>query len=63
MPTAKKTKTAASAKKKTTKTSAKKQSAAPALDWAATIKKAAAEKRAHATWPGTGESWKKKARF
>ena len=45
MPTAKKTKTAGPAKKKATKTAAKKQAArpAPALDWAATIKKAAAE--------------------
>lgn len=60
MPTAKKTKTASASKKKTAKASAKKN--APALDWAATIKKAAAEKRSHASWPGSGDSWKKKVR-
>lgn len=63
MATAKKAKTAASAKKKATKTAAKKSSS-PALDWAATIKKAAAEKRTQANWPGgAGESWKKKTRI
>lgn len=66
MPTAKKTKTAAPAKKKATKTAAKKQTArpAPALDWAATIKKAAAERRTQASWPGgAGDGWKKKTRI
>ena len=66
MATAKKTKTAASAKKQASKTTAKKQTArpAPALDWAATIKKAAADKRTQASWPGgAGDGWKKKARI
>jgi hypothetical protein len=66
MATAKKTKTAASAKKKVSKTTAKKQTArpAPALDWAATIKKAAADKRTQASWPGgAGDGWKKKTRI
>lgn len=58
MPTAKKTTTAS--KKKSSAKAAKKK--APALDWSTTIKKAAEEKRAHANWPGTGDTWKKKVR-
>jgi hypothetical protein len=62
MATAKKAKKSAPAKKKAAKSVAKKPST-PALDWAATIKKAAAEKRTQANWPGgAGDGWKKKTR-
>jgi hypothetical protein len=62
MPTAKKTKTASAAKSKKTAKVAKKKAAAPTLDWSATIKKAAEEKRSQAHWPGSGDAWKKKVR-
>jgi hypothetical protein len=51
-----------STKKKTAQRSAKKQGAASNLDWSAAIKKAAQDKRSQASWPGTGEAWKKKTR-
>lgn len=74
MPTAKKAKTAStSAAKKAAKPSSKKQPSASktakpktpktaSMDWSATIKKAAQSKRSQASWPGTGDAWKKKSR-
>ncbi|NLG75733.1 MAG: hypothetical protein GX535_05820 [Xanthomonadaceae bacterium] len=67
MPTKKKSKAAprSAAKTKQVKPKAtKKAKFAPAasIDWSQAIRKAAAQKRAQATWPGTGQSWKKKAR-
>jgi hypothetical protein len=62
MPTAKKTKTASTTKTKQPAKAAKKKASAPALDWSATIKKAAEGKRGQANWPGTGDAWKKKVR-
>lgn len=70
MPTTKKAKTKRTV---TTKKSAKpaaakntKKAKAPAsapIDWSHAIAKAAQQKRTQASWPGTGESWKKKARI
>jgi hypothetical protein len=68
MPIAKKTRPASAAKPKkasstkSAKTAKKKAAAASSLDWSATIKKAAEEKRSQASWPGTGDAWKKKVR-
>jgi hypothetical protein len=50
------------AKKKSGKGAKPSAPAARSLDWSATIKKAAQEKRSQASWPGTGDAWKKKAR-
>ncbi len=67
MPTTKKkAKTAASStvRKQAKPKPTKKAKAAPAaaVDWSHAIAKAAEQKRSQASWPGTGESWKKKVR-
>jgi hypothetical protein len=66
MPTTKKTKTAATTPKKTVKAKTAKKTkpaSSPPIDWSQAIAKAAQQKRSQASWPGTGESWKKKARM
>lgn len=67
MPTTKKAKTTpAATPRRTTKSKATKKSkpaASPPIDWSHAIAKAAEQKRTQASWPGTGESWKKKSRI
>ena len=66
MPTKKKAKTAprSAAKKQAKPKAAKKAKFTPAtsIDWSQAIRNAAAQKRTQASWPGTGQSWKKKVR-
>ncbi len=52
-------------KKQAKPKAAKKAKPAPAapVDWSHAIAKAAEKKRTQANWPGTGASWKKKARI
>jgi hypothetical protein len=67
MPTTKKAKiTPAATTKKAAKTKTAKKSkpaATKPVDWSHAIAKAAEQKRTQASWPGTGESWKKKVRI
>lgn len=67
MPTTKKAKTAQATttkKKKPAKAAKKSKPAASApVDWSHAIAKAAQQKRTQASWPGSGEAWKKKVRI